>query len=826
MDQQWEDEIMKHSTLTVAIAALLSAGAVQAGGPLYTTEDGNPTPFLWDTSNGSIPVYVDGGEAFTYDYDGSVFLSVERAQQITQFAFSQWNNVKTSTFQADVAGTIEEQTGIADVDGSNALQFYTQQNGYGFWMLYDTDGSILENVFGVPKTAVLGIAFPEIADGNNVIIEATAVINGWNVYANDNAGLQIAGVFTHEIGHAINLSHSQTNGHIGYTSSPSTPKFPGVKGCNVEAVHAHDTGNWYLGEINRADPEIIETMYPFIGHHGAGAVAQSTVNVTDDRVAISNLYPTQEYLSQYGSIEGTLRLKDGSTEYSGVNIIARNVDDPLFDAVSAQSGNQTQGKIGPDGYFKISGLTPGQRYVLYTEEINRGGYPTATSEILSVAEYWNDNESSNPVSDDPCDVTPIVAEAGQTKTADLVFNGYSDGVDFKQVVYAHLSDLAKNGKSSVGMSGSRPFVWDESKGFKLLPDYLSTGSAKMSANGNKLLVNSDHDRNGVTAPAIWTDANGVMPLGDLTGNACGGSSEQGKSAAVGWDIDASGNTAVGTAYKDADGNGTCTTYFTGDVVPFIWTPKKGMRELDTSSVDWSNTAWTRAHAVSGNGEVVMGALGGYKAVAWVNEGEMINLYDAVGAMGAYTSSHDGKQVALQTRTGNVLLWDHTKEGDAAFTDIGGLEWCKDVPLVMLGSDFCETRGIDWVHAAIGKYTGLMPADMSDNGDVIIGRAGDIRTGFLGAIYIKGLGWMKLDDFYKKQGVLEAQNAYMDNPMSLSGAGAKMTGGVTGYSVAFHVDMSHVYVCENGASVKTGFPNGLINKVEAGAEFGRCEHLTD
>lgn len=86
--------------------------------------------------------------------------------------------------------------------------------------------------------------------------------------------------------------------------------------------------------------------------------------------------------------------------------------------------------------------------------------------------------------------------------------------------------------------------------------------------------------------------------------------------------------------------------------------------------------------------------------------------------------------------------------------------------------------------------------------------------------------MKLDDFYKKQGVLEAQNAYMDNPMSLSGAGAKMTGGVTGYSVAFHVDMSHVYVCENGASVKTGFPNGLINKVEAGAEFGRCEHLTD
>nr|WP_319555711.1 hypothetical protein [uncultured Vibrio sp.] len=819
---------MKHNTLTIAIAALVSASSVQAGGPLYTTDDGNPTPFVWDTSNGSIPIYVDGGEAFTYDYDGSVFLSIDQAKQITQFAFAQWNNVETSTFSADVENliTIESKTGIADVDGSNALQFYTQQNGYGFWVLYDTDGSILENLFGVSKESVLGISFPEIVDGNNKIIEATTVINGWNVYANDNAGLQIAGVFTHEVGHALNLSHSQTNGHIGYKSNPSTPFYPGVAGCDVEEIHAHDAGNYYAVPVNRADPEIIETMYPFIGHHGAGAVAQSTVNVTDDRVAISNLYPTLAYLSQFGSIEGTLRLKDGSTEYSGVNIIARNVADPLFDAVSAQSGNQTQGKVGPDGYFKINGLTPGANYVLYTEEITSGSYPTDNTKIISVAEYWNDNEGSNPVSDDRCDVTPIVAEAGQIKQADLVFNGYEDGVNFKPIVYAHLTDLAKDGKSAIGKLGSTPFVWDEKSGINTLPDYLTTGSASMSANGKKLLVNSDHDRNGVTAPAIWTEKKGVLPLGDLTGNVCGGSSEQGKSAAVGWDIDASGKTAVGTAYKDADGNGTCTTYFAGEIVPFIWTAKGGMRELDTSNVDWSETSWTRAHAISGNGEVVLGSLGGNKGVAWINEGEMINLYEAAGALGAYASSHDGKQVALHTNTGNVVLWDHSKEGDAAFTDIGGLEWCNDVPLVLLGSNFCETRGVDWVHAAVGKYVSLMPTDMSDNGDVIVGRAGDARTGYVGAIYIKGLGWIKLDDFYEKQGVLEAQNSYMDNPTSLDSDGSRMAGGVTGYSVSFLVDMANVYVCDNGASVKTSFPNGLMKKVESGAKFGRCEHLTD
>ncbi len=820
---------MKRNTLTIAIATLLSTSAVQAGGPLFTSDDGNPTPYVWDTSNGSIPVYVDGGEAFTYDYDGTTpFLTIDRAQQITQFAFAQWNNVETSAFSADIENliTIESQTGIADVDGSNALQFYTQQNGYGFWVLYDTDGSILENLFGVSKESVLGISFPEIVDGNNKIIEATTVINGWNVWDTDNAGLKIAGVFTHEIGHALNLSHSQTNGHMGYKSNPSTPYFPGVAGCDVEAIHAHDTGNFYAAPVNRADPEIIETMYPFIGHHGAGAVAQSTVNISDDRVAISNLYPTQAYLSQFGSIEGTLRLKDGSTEYSGINIIARNIADPLFDAVSTQSGNLTQGKVGPDGYFKINGLTPGESYVLYTEEITSGSYPTDTTKILSAAEYWNDSEGSNPISDDPCDATPIVAEAGQTKQADLVFNGYEDGVDFKPVIYAHLTDLAKNGKSSIGMLGSTPFMWDGKNEIRTLPSYLSTSSARMSANGNKLLVNSDHDRNGVTAPAIWTEANGVLPLGDLAGNICGGSSQQGKSSAVGWDIDASGNTAVGTAYKDLDGNGICSTYFAGEIVPFIWTEKTGMHELDTSSVDWSKTAWTRAHAISGNGEVVLGSLGGNKAVAWVNEGEMINLYDSAGALGAYASSYDGKQVALETKNGNVLLWDHSKEGDAAFTDIGSLEWCNDVPLVLLGSNFCESRGVDWVHAAMGKYVGMSPSDMSDNGDVIIGRGGSVRTGYTGGIYIKGLGWMTTNEFFEKQGVLEAQDSYMDNPMSLDGSGSKMTGGVAGSLISFLIDMSHVYVCENGASIKTGFPKGLMNKVKAGAEFGRCEHLTD
>lgn len=814
---------MKIKQLSVAIIGLLSAGSALAAGPLLTTDDGTPTPLLWDTSKGAIPVYVDGGNAFTYDYDGSVFLSIERAREITQFAFDQWNNVETSTFRAEIAGTIEQQTGIADVTGANAAEIYTKENGYGFWVLYDTDGSILEDFFGVPKTAVLGIAFPEIADANNVIIEATAVLNGWNVYNNDVDGNQVAGVFTHEFGHAINLSHSQTNGQLGYISNTFAPLYPGVAGCGVEPIHAYNWPDWY-GPTNPADPEIIETMFPFISHNGAGGVAQSTVNVLDDKVAISNLYPTEAYKTGFGSIEGRLRLKDGQTEYSGVNIIARNLNNPLMDAVSAQSGYLTQGKVGPDGYFKINGLTPGQSYVLYTEEINVGGYPTQQMPIVSVAEYWNENEGSNPVSDNKCDFTPIVAEAGKTKQADLTFNGYDDGVNFRPIVNAFLTDLAKNGRSSMGTIMGYGFTWDENKGFEMLPDYVTVDTGRMNRNGTKLLVNSDHDRNGVSEPAIWSDSKGVLPLGDFTGNSCGGSSQSGTQAASAWDIDDAGNTVVGLAYKDVDNNGMCYEYDKGELVPFIWTPKKGMHELDTRNVDWSWSAWVRAHAVSGNGEVVMGSLDGWEAVAWVNEGPMINLYEQVGAIEANAASYDGKQVALATLQGNVMMWDHSKSGDAAFTDMGGLKWCEDVPFMLWGQNACEEMGSDWVHSWFGEYAGLVPFDMSDNGDVIVGRAGDFWAGFVGAIYIKELGWMTLDEFFSKQGVMEALNTSMNNPLSLSASGSKMVGGIAGAMVSYHVDMSEVYVCENGQSVKTGFPNGLINKVKSGATFGRCEHL--
>jgi hypothetical protein len=819
---------MKTAIRTLLLALAAVGPLAQAAGPLYLHDSDPPRPLAWDTSKGPIPVWTDGGKAFTFDFDGvTPFITIERANEITQFAFDQWSTVPTSTLKAKVTGTIQSRIGIADVTGANAAQLYEKENGYGFWVLYDTDGSILEEYFGVPMWAVLGIAFPEWADENGRITEATALLNGWYVDAADTNGDRVAGVFTHEFGHAINLSHSQVNGPLVYSSYPfdGFRRYPGVPGC-VDPVYASD---WYDDSVNRADPAIIETMYPFIDTFGRIGEEQSTITHPDDVAAVSNLYPTPAYLTGRGSISGVLRLKDGRTQFSGINVIARNVKNPLFDAVSAMTGDQTQGRIGPDGRFTLRNLTPGQDYLVYIEEIAAGGYPTTPQMLVSQGEYWNEGESSDPATDRACNATPIRAQAGVTKTADITFNGYAQGVQFTPIVSAYLTDLAKNGRSAAGVSELTAFIWNQSKGFEVLPPEVVANNGSMTRNGQLMTVNVDFDGDGISQAALRASNGAVTSLGDLNGDTCGGSSANGVASSYGWAVDDTGRTAVGTAYVDRDRDGSCESPGRGEVLPFIWTAGKGMRALDTKKLPMDELPWVRAHAVSGNGEVVLGTSNFQYAYAWVKEGPAINLTERYGAdANAYAVSYDGHRVALnivdpETYQGKgVALWDYAR----GLTPIGALEWCKDVPYVSwFGGDQCEYMSGAEIEAMVGKPS-MEIFDMSDDGSVLIGRSGSFFTGLVGALWIENVGWMTWDDFFRRQGVVEASNAPFSNPISISGTGREVVGGIVGASFSWLVDMSQVFVCERGNSIQTGFPNGLRAKIAAGAKLGRCEHLDD
>ncbi|MDM4765492.1 hypothetical protein [Pelomonas sp. SE-A7] len=830
------------------MAGVALASLAQAAGPLYTTDKpGNPQPLRWNTSK-PIPVYTDLG-VYAYDVDGKTpFITNQRAREMVAFAVNEWSKVPTSTWKGYIAGDFSQVPSIgADVTAANVEKVYGQYNGGGMHVIYDTDGGILENYFGLPKDAVLGIAFPEIAedtDGDgyeDTIVEATALMNGYAVDINDKDGSKFTGIMTHEFGHALNLSHTQVNGQMAYFSIPGYyDLYAGVPGCgNATAYHRIGFGG------NDMPAQYVETMFPFIDPSADIGYQMSTVNMPDDIAGISNLYPTANYRSSTGSIAGTLYLKDGRTPYAGVNVIARNVSNPLADAVSAMTGDQTQGKVGPDGRYQINNLKAGQKYVLYMEEIVAGGYPTEPRALVSEAEYWNSAEGASPANDKACDATAITAQAGKTAKADLVFNGYADGVDYYPLINANLTKLSRNGSRASGVSWSTQFIWDARTGIEVLPANIFASNGGMDANGLSFLVNADTDGNGISSAAIYAFGK-TINLGSLNKDKCGGDSIFGPASSYGFALDDWGLTAVGLAYVDSDGDGFCQSGFLPEIRPFIWKPIGGMRQLDIAGHNYNTEGWLRAQNVSGDGTVVLGETNYQKAMAWVNEGKRIDLFAKYGGINAYAVNKDGTRVAMDSvkkikRTAEdgtvyddylsngAIVWNPkaNKEKDA-LTKLPQMRWCTDLALPAY---------IDWFGqlvdpcangaAAVQADYGFVPMqinDMSDDGRIMVGRAGSFITNtFEGVMYVEGIGWIKMGEFFRKQGVAEAYRYGMQNPVSLNAAGNEMIGGLLFVEATWYVDMKEVYVCENRRSQKTSFPDGFIQKVRGGAKMGRCEH---
>lgn len=875
--------MMRFTKLAASIALASLSTTALAGGPLYI-HDKTMQPYKWDTSKGDIPVWTDGGQLikdkngkdvqsftvlekgtiFNVDItlpDGTVlpkdvalerdytFLTIAQANAVTAEAVAQWSNVETSTLTMSVAGTIESQTGIRDVNASNVDQIYNAENGYGFWVNYDTDGAILENYFGIPRDQVLGIAFPEWADEETgEITEATALMNGWYIDINDTEGKMVQGVFTHEFGHAMNMSHSQANGHFTYIATPWYQMHDGVAGC---------TGTTAYTGRGQAPTDSIETMFPFINVRSIEGQEQGTVNVRDDIVNISDLYPSASYLSEYGTIKGKLFTKEG-VEYSGMNMVARNLDNPLYDVITQQSGNLTQGRIGPDGSFTINGLTPGGRYALYMDPIRAGGYPTTPTDIISVNEYWNEGESSSPALDDACNMTPIVVAGGETKEVAMYFNGYNDGIQYTPLVSAWVSDHAKNGKRAFGTTQvGTPFVYDSNHNtFETLttPEgyaVLSATNAAMNKNATKAAVIADLDNDGVGQGAVWDiRSNKLIELEDPTNNTCSLGGQQGVSSHSIWDMDDLGHKVVGNSRKPNAGGDECAVGEGASSygVPTVWNTKTGKATLLTDGIEFipssygtvqalingeRTEAWVRADRVSGNGRTVTGSGNNNNSqLAWV-DGKLRDTYKEFGALNSSVISVDGELVAFGTQRGfgrsafgeGVKVWNTVTD---EVTLLGGLRWCEDVPYFYFNNNLCASP-FNQTHEDIVQTAGLplnMVLDANDDLSVITGRVLINGMPAGATIYIDGLGWMTGEEFFTKQGVVEATNLMTNGIFGVSSDGSEMMAGVVGLPtpLTIEVDANKAFVCDKGQDRELSFPKQVVKAVKAGAKFGRCAHL--
>jgi hypothetical protein len=291
-------------------------------------------------------------------------------------SFLAWEAIPTATITyTNRSPLVEPGTQIPiDVDETNFFLVLGVQDDQSP-IIFDDDGDLFR-FLGLPP-GVLGIGGVEIMkDGCPfAILEGLVLLNG-PAFGSD---LDYAeAVMVHEFGHFSNLAHTVVNGQsffFGDDTGP-TPFDP-------------------LG-FGPAPADAIETMYPFLD---AATVPFIKKPHADDIAALSTIYPAAAFPGSAGTIRGKILRPDGLTGITGVNVIARKVDNPFGSAVSAISGDFTQGAgtLGlNDGLYTINGLPAGNDYVVYIDQILAGGFSTPLAPPFT-EEFYNGGWPPSPL---------------------------------------------------------------------------------------------------------------------------------------------------------------------------------------------------------------------------------------------------------------------------------------------------------------------------------------------------------------------------------------------------------------------------------------------
>jgi uncharacterized membrane protein len=781
--------------VTALLAAGL-AGTALAGGPNYTFDPTNRIPYAWTMArwpDGKVPVYTDLGSLGIVDN--------LRARELVVNAASQWSSVPTTSFRAAVAGDFSD-VGLGDITSANITDVIGTFNGGGIYVVYDDDGSILENFFGLPPTAVLGVTSVDFVNsGTPEILEAWMVLSGPGIHLDDPNAVGFSGVVTHEFGHAINLAHSQANGAV---ENPSTLDEPQPRGCPAP----------WTGTVS---PSQVETMYPFSDPvPGGTGEYMATVDRIDDMAAISDLYPARlvrttipkldpsgyepaasglvtvaGYPDTRGIIQGDV-FDSAGNPVTGVNVIARNIADPFNDFSSYITGQVSKGLNGPDGSFKLTGLTPGASYVIYVDNLLNGAFSVPRLVMLpGVEEYWNGaSEGGDASTDDRCQWTPIQVAAGAPRTVAITFNHYPGAPTFIQGPDIGIpTDITPDGSIVVGGQNNSGaiFRWDIDAGDYQVLGGIMTGMASISDDGTTIAANI-RDRAGILIPAIYQKGR-WQALPPVDGAVACNDTQDGFSYGSAYDISGDGGTVVGLSY----GRGGC---YGGTIRGFKWTAAGGtvaLPKFDTFD------RYGRANAVNYDGSVIVG----------------------------WDDASNGLRRGAQWRNGVVSL---IKKGTNPVGE--GLDVSRDGQYVVGAINFA-TNGQAWRYrpstgiqqlGALPFQTGGVTNAISDDYEVITGYSTSLETGVLSpAIWTSALGFSDVNDFLQSQGI-NTDGAAIGSGTALSADGRTIVGVMLtrfGY-VPWALKIPTVLICHAGQTNVVGFPQGMNAALLQGDTLGPCD----
>lgn len=813
------------------VLATFVAGSAFAGGPLFLVPVGDSLkPARW---RGTVKVYLDKGNlnvgtSCVTDSSGSCELDAsgnpvypvldqQSGDDLVKATVGQWSSVRTSSFRAVIAGRSS-----VDITGANLWDYIGKYNGGGIQTIYDADNSVIMELTGGDGYGILGIASPEYlaGEGSTEIVEAWQIIGGSFLSATSTE--QISGVVTHEFGHAINLAHSQTNGY--YSGDRGYPDF-GIPDGPEQA--GPDQCGRAVADYPTADQ--IETMYPMINpwpwSRTYNSPEMAKVDNADDIASLSSIYPAAGYAARTGTIRGSVVAKDGKSPLTGINVIARRVDRPLSGAISRISGDLTQGLLGADGSFVMTGLVPGASYALYIDQLRSGAFSTPKALLLGPEEYWNAGETGDASADDACVSTPITLAAGETRRIEIAVNGIPRAPTFTHIPYVLPTVVSDDGRKIAGLyapSNESPYwIWDKAS-FRRTGDvtYIGGQGVNLALSGDGHVVGGT-----VAGPTVTTGWGEVVQE-----RAALWSREAGwrRIARNNWpgcdifhtsiyDLSTDGSTAVGLAFKD------CT-----HVYAYRWSAGAGLKLLSKVGEDAA-----RANAVSGDGRVIVGwqdfrtefpyrvgSLWRGTEQMLMQEPGSITADNPHGRVGELMAINSAGTVAVGIEAGPELNHSYLWSARRGVRSLGG----DPVPFCFWSwsenQDVCRMRK-------------TLAYSISDDAKVITGEstyANPVEGAYAsdGAIHTRRLGWMQLSKFLQSQGVLEATNwVFLGTKVSADGKTLVGTGVplASDYYQGYRIDLDEVYVCRGkgraARTLRVGFPDAMEQQLAQGATIGLC-----
>ena len=454
--------VIRIALLGAALGTVITSVAsfVYAGGPLFTLvgSNGQLVPVVWPQpgNQGASLLPVNGGPSNLPDVlaNGQVVYRVDsgnlgpldntQAVAIVDHIFGQYNSIPTSTIQTmDGGPIIDPNTGEAvDITEQNAGLVLGATPSGNNPIIFDSKGNIIGDDLILGEFGLLNIS------NSGFQTEGFVMLNGKSLTKDIVSTTSFIGVFQHEFGHFVGpLDHEQINGIIGDATL-------------LEAGFEDPAAAFDLFA------PFTETLYPFIypAANGSQLANQGYVDSgyfiatldMDSQNAVSNLYPTQGYLSSTGSIAGQVFIPftsgSGSSNVAlqGINVIARQMPTgavyppppsavafptaPTVDSFGIPSAPPFQVSTAPlsivssavtgaqygTGSYQISGLPPGQ-YLVEIQDLNPSALlgssigqlaQTASNQLFfpEIEEFYNGSVTSALSST----YLPVTVTAGQT----------------------------------------------------------------------------------------------------------------------------------------------------------------------------------------------------------------------------------------------------------------------------------------------------------------------------------------------------------------------------------------------------------------------------